>query len=297
MDHWDATEALRLIELHGITHTHMVPTMFHRLLAHPRRRANGADPVVAASRRARRGTVPRAVKQRDDRVARARPRRVLRGHRGPRHAGRLRRRGSRKPGTVGNPCPARARDRRWPTRRAPSCRPARSARVLNVARRDRFDYYGDAEPRPPRAIPRRLLHAGRHRLPSTTTATCSSPTASANLIISGGVNIYPAEIDAALLAHPAVGDAAVIGVPDDEWGEIVLAVVEPIAASHGPTTCWPPSSMEYLPPTAWPTSSARAAIDFIGGAPVPRGYWQALQTKLLEQYRAYFSTGCGSART
>ena len=49
---------------------------------------------------------------------------------------------------------------------------------------------------------------------------------SANLIISGGVNIYPAEVDAVLLEHPAVGDAAVIGVPDDEWGEAVLAVVE-----------------------------------------------------------------------
>ena len=44
---------------------------------------------------------------------------------------------------------------------------------------------------------------------------------SANLIISGGVNIYPAEVDAVLLEHPAVGDAAVIGVPDDEWGEEV----------------------------------------------------------------------------
>ncbi|HMG27673.1 MAG TPA: acyl-CoA synthetase, partial [Acidimicrobiia bacterium] len=54
---------------------------------------------------------------------------------------------------------------------------------------------------------------------------------SANLIISGGVNIYPAEVDAVLLEHPAVADVAVIGVPDTEWGEEVLAVVEPRAGS------------------------------------------------------------------
>jgi acyl-CoA synthetase (AMP-forming)/AMP-acid ligase II len=47
-----------------------------------------------------------------------------------------------------------------------------------------------------------------------------------DMIISGGVNIYPAEIEAVLYAHPAVLDAAVFGVPDDEWGESVYAVVQ-----------------------------------------------------------------------
>ena len=47
-----------------------------------------------------------------------------------------------------------------------------------------------------------------------------------DMIISGGVNVYPAEIEAVLHAHPAVMDAAVIGVPDDEWGESVKAVVQ-----------------------------------------------------------------------
>ncbi len=47
-----------------------------------------------------------------------------------------------------------------------------------------------------------------------------------DMIISGGVNIYPAEIEAVLYAHPAVLDAAVFGVPDDEWGEAVHAVVQ-----------------------------------------------------------------------
>jgi acyl-CoA synthetase (AMP-forming)/AMP-acid ligase II len=46
-----------------------------------------------------------------------------------------------------------------------------------------------------------------------------------DMIISGGANIYPAEVEACLHAHPAVRDAAVIGVPDEEWGESVKAVV------------------------------------------------------------------------
>jgi long-chain acyl-CoA synthetase len=49
----------------------------------------------------------------------------------------------------------------------------------------------------------------------------------ADVIISGGVNIYPAQIEAVLLAHPAVADCCVVGVPDDEWGESVRAVVQP----------------------------------------------------------------------
>ncbi|WP_040795874.1 AMP-binding protein [Nocardia higoensis] len=49
-----------------------------------------------------------------------------------------------------------------------------------------------------------------------------------DMIISGGVNIYPAEIEGVLSAHPAVGDVAVFGVPDPEWGEQVKAVVEPV---------------------------------------------------------------------
>jgi long-chain acyl-CoA synthetase len=49
------------------------------------------------------------------------------------------------------------------------------------------------------------------------------------MIISGGANIYPAEIEAVLLGHPKVGDAAVFGVPNEDWGEEVKAVIEPAA--------------------------------------------------------------------
>jgi long-chain acyl-CoA synthetase len=50
-----------------------------------------------------------------------------------------------------------------------------------------------------------------------------------DMVISGGVNIYPAEIEAALYAVPGVRDCAVFGIPDDEFGEAVMAVVEPQA--------------------------------------------------------------------
>jgi long-chain acyl-CoA synthetase len=49
----------------------------------------------------------------------------------------------------------------------------------------------------------------------------------ADLIISGGVNIYPAEIEEAMILHPAVADVAVIGVPDAAMGQSVLAIVQP----------------------------------------------------------------------
>jgi acyl-CoA synthetase (AMP-forming)/AMP-acid ligase II len=48
-----------------------------------------------------------------------------------------------------------------------------------------------------------------------------------DMIISGGVNIYPAEIEAVLHEHPEVLDVGVFGLPDDEWGEVVHAVVAP----------------------------------------------------------------------
>jgi len=48
-----------------------------------------------------------------------------------------------------------------------------------------------------------------------------------DMIISGGANIYPSEIESVLLTHPQIGDAAVFGVPNEDWGEEVKAVIEP----------------------------------------------------------------------
>ena len=64
---------------------------------------------------------------------------------------------------------------------------------------------------------------------STRTGTSTSPTGAAFMIVSGGVNIYPQEIEDVLLAHPKVLDVAVFGVPNAEMGEEVKAVVQPVA--------------------------------------------------------------------
>jgi long-chain acyl-CoA synthetase len=54
----------------------------------------------------------------------------------------------------------------------------------------------------------------------------------ADLIISGGANIYPAEIEAEIIMHPKVEDVAVFGIPDADWGEQVKAVVQPVPGAE-----------------------------------------------------------------
>ena len=67
---------------------------------------------------------------------------------------------------------------------------------------------------------------------------------SKELIISGGFNVYPREVEEVLLAHPAVAEAAVVGSPSEEWGEVVIAYV--VASEGGP----PPSEVELAAFTA-----------------------------------------------
>ncbi|MFD0387046.1 hypothetical protein ACFQ4K_03160 [Tistrella bauzanensis] len=51
------------------------------------------------------------------------------------------------------------------------------------------------------------------------------------MIISGGFNVYSAEVERAILAHPGIRDCAVIGVPHDIWGEAVTAIIEPVSGT------------------------------------------------------------------
>lgn len=76
-----------------------------------------------------------------------------------------------------------------------------------------------------------------------------------DLVISGGVNIYPAEIEAALLTVDGIADCAVFGVPDEEYSEALMAVIEPVACV-----------------TLDPAEVARALRGRIAGFKVPRHF-------------------------
>ena len=83
-----------------------------------------------------------------------------------------------------------------------------------------------------------------------------------DMIVSGGENIYPAEVENALHEHPAVADCAVIGVPDDKWGEAVKAIVVPAAGAS-------PDPAEII---AWARQRIAAykapkSVDFIDALP------------------------------
>jgi long-chain acyl-CoA synthetase len=223
MDGWSAERTLALIEEHRVTHTHMVPTMFHRLLALPdavKARYDISSLVFVIHGAA---PCPVEVKQR------------LMDWLGPivweyyaatEGAGTLVGPDEwlRKPGTVGRVSPP---DHvRIVGEAGAEAGPGEIGTVyLRAPDDDRFEYFKAPD-----------KTEGAYRDTHFTLGDVGYvdddgylflTDRSAHLIISGGVNVYPAEVEAALLAHPAVGDVGVVGQPDDEWGEIVVAAVEP----------------------------------------------------------------------
>jgi acyl-CoA synthetase (AMP-forming)/AMP-acid ligase II len=104
-----------------------------------------------------------------------------------------------------------------------------------------------------------------------------------NMIISGGVNIYPQETEDALLAHPAVADVAVIGVPHDEMGEEVKAVVLLV----DPATAGPAREAELIAFCRERLSHYKCprSVDFVDELPrLPTG--KLLKRRLKDRYWA-----------
>lgn len=223
MQKFDPQTSLELIERHHVTDTQMVPTMFHRLLALPDETKAKHDLSSMVSVLHSGAPCPVDVKQRmmdwlgpivyetyggtEAAATIAKPHRWL-----------------QKPGTVG--------------------KPINGAKVLIVD-----DDGIECPPGTPGTIyieSDRSKTSGYFKDPDKTMEAKRDGAVTLgdigyldedgflflqdrkiDMIISGGVNVYPAEVEAALLTHTSVGDTAVIGTPDSEWGERVHAIVEP----------------------------------------------------------------------
>ncbi len=227
MPSWDAEECLRLIDEHRVSHTHMVPTMFHRLLALPPevRERYDVSSMLAIVHGAAPCPIPvkRAIIEWFGPI-------VFEYYAATEGAGTLvdSHTWLAKPGTVGKPTPAdhvRIGD--------DDANPLAANEVglvwLKRSAASPFEYFKDPDKTASSYRGEYYTLGDMGYIDDDGYLFLTDRTA--NLIISGGVNIYPAEVDAVLLEHPAVGDAATIGVPDEEWGEIVLAVVEPQAGT------------------------------------------------------------------
>ena len=123
--------------------------------------------------------------------------------------------GERRAGTVGIPLPGvDLRLDRRPSRDR-GARAERVRRLLRASRRRRR-----------RRSPTTAGSAPVTSARSTTTGTCRIVGRAKELIISGGFNVYPREVEDVLRGHPSVIDVAVVGTPSPEWGETVTAYVE-----------------------------------------------------------------------
>ncbi|MGY4098438.1 acyl-CoA synthetase [Nocardia sp. R16R-3T] len=229
MDRWDPEEMLRLIDKYRVTHSHMVPTQFHRLLALPadvrakydvsslRSMVHGAAPCPAETKRRMLewwgptvteyyaateggGTVINGTDwlKKPGSVGKAWPWSVIKvlsaedGSELP--AG--------EPGLVYMKMGASSFEYHHAKEKTEQSRVGDLFTVGDIGHLDEDGYL--------------YLHDRR-----------------SDLILSGGVNIYPAEIENVLTIHPKVEDVAVFGLPHPDWGQEVKAVVQPAAGIEG----------------------------------------------------------------
>lgn len=222
MDRWEPAEMLRLIEAHRVTHTHMVPTQFHRLLALPPEVRQRYD--VSSMRAAIHGAAPCPLEVKRAMLEWWGP--VVVEYYAATEGG-----GTaigaeewlRKPGSVGRP---------WPGSTVKvlgddgaELPPDEIGAVYMRMGGSTFEYHRDSRKTEQARVGDLFTLGDVGYLDSDGYLyLCDRKS---DMIISGGVNIYPAEIENALSVHPKVADVAVFGVPNEDWGEEVKAVVQP----------------------------------------------------------------------
>lgn len=221
---FDAEELLQMIERHKVTHLHMVPTMFVRLLKLPDEVKRKYD--LSSLRFVVHAAAPCPVHVKQAMIEWWGP--VINEYYGGTETGAVVFCNSEEylahPGTVGKAV-ENAKVLVLDDNGNELARGATGEIVCRTAAIPDFTYHGDDEKR------RKSEKAGLIALGDVGyfdedgfLYLCDR---AKDMVISGGVNIYPAEIEAELHKMPGVGDCAVFGIPDDEFGESLCAVVQP----------------------------------------------------------------------
>ncbi|WP_397534657.1 AMP-binding protein [Roseateles sp.] len=222
IEKWDSQQVLKLMAQHRVSHAHMVPTMFQRLLALEPTIRTSFD--LSALRFLVHGAAPCPVELKRAMIDWVGP--VLYEYYAATEGGNDLLVDSHqwllKPGTVGQVNPALG-----------TCilddsgqevGPGVIGRVYFAAPAvGRFEYYRDPEKTAATYEGNRFTLGDMGYVDADGFLFLTGR--AAECIISGGVNIYPVEVDQTLLRHPAVREICTVGAPDDEWGERVVAVV------------------------------------------------------------------------
>ena len=231
MDKWDAEQTLALIEEHKVTHTHMVATMFHRLLQLPAQLRDKYDLTSLQFVVHGAAPCPLDVKRRMIEWFGPIVHEYYAGTEGGNRYTIDSETWLRKPGSVGKSLVPE--DTRILSDDGEEVVPGETGYIyFRAPKVGRFEYF-KAQEKTAQTYQGDwftlgdmgyLDHEGFLYLTGR----------SAEVIISGGVNVYPQEIDDIFLKHPAVLDACTIGVPSDEWGEEVKTLVQ-LAAGTEPS--------------------------------------------------------------
>ncbi|MBF6262683.1 acyl-CoA synthetase [Nocardia farcinica] len=223
MDKWDAEEMLRLIEKHRVTHSHMVPTQFHRLLALPGEVRAKYD--VSSLRSMVHGAAPCPEETKRRMLEWWGP--TVTEYYAATEGGGTVISGAewlRKPGSVG---------KAWPysvikvlsEEDGSELPPGETGLVYMKMGASSFEYHHDKTKTEESRVGDLFTVGDIGYLDEDGYLYLCDRRS--DLILSGGVNIYPAEIETVLITHPKVADVAVFGIPHEDWGQEVKAVVQP----------------------------------------------------------------------
>ncbi len=226
MPNWDAELALRLIQNKQINHSHWVPTMFYQCLALPEVVRQSYD--LTSLSLVLHGAAPITIEQKRRMIAWWGS--ILVEYWGGTEGGVCTMVNTEDwlahPGTVGQALPQF--DVYAVSEQSDEVLPAGRQGLLYTRYRHSnnvFEYYNDSEKTAAAFRDRSSFTLGDigHVDAEGYVFLCDRKS---NMIISGGVNIYPQEVEQRLLLHEAIADVLVFGEPDEQWGETVSAAVE-----------------------------------------------------------------------